>query len=329
MMKNFINKHWKLILVAFLTLIFLLLAGNLESHTLDNFDKSIYNFIQLSHCSFMTLFFKIITFLASSAFLIILCILILLFNKKKKDSILIVFNLVNTVIINVVLKQIFSRERPIDLMLIEESGFSFPSGHSMAAMTFYGFIIYLIWQNKWKKKNKVISSVLLSLLIVLIGTSRIYLGVHYASDVLAGFIISLIYLILYTFIVSKYKLMKSDKQPIWKSFGYAFSGIKTNLLTERNLLIHVCFMALVIVAGFALKISVLEWLICIILFGLVISLELVNTAIEVVVDICMPDINPKAKLAKDTAAGAVLISAISAAIIGLIIFLPKIINLWR
>lgn len=323
------KKHWKLIVVTILTLIFLLLAINLESHILDNFDKNIYNFIQIFHCSFMTTFFKIITFLASSSFLICLCILILFFNKNKKDSILIVFNLTNTVIINVILKQIFSRERPIDLMLIEESGFSFPSGHSMAAMTFYGFIIYLIWQNKWSKKKKVFSSIILSTLIFLIGTSRIYLGVHYASDVIAGFIVSLIYLILFTFVVSHYKLMKSDKQPLWKSFGYAFAGIKTNLAKERNLLIHVCFMLLVIVAGFLFQISMTEWLICIILFGIVISLELVNTAIETVVDICMPDINPKAKLAKDTAAGAVLVVAISSAIIGLIIFIPKIIGLWR
>ena len=83
-------------------------------------------------------------------------------------------------------------------------------------------------------------------------------------------------------------------------------------------------MIFVIIMGIILKISTTEWCICIILFGLVISLELLNTAIETVVDIAMPEINEKAKKAKDISAGAVLIVAIGAAIIGLMIFIPKI-----
>lgn len=88
-------------------------------------------------------------------------------------------------------------------------------------------------------------------------------------------------------------------------------------------------MILVIIAGFTLKISNIEWCICITLFGLVISLELVNTAIEIVVDIVMPDINEKAKKVKDISAAAVLISAINSAIIGLIIFIPKLLTLFK
>lgn len=83
-------------------------------------------------------------------------------------------------------------------------------------------------------------------------------------------------------------------------------------------------MVLVIISGFWLNITITEWCICITLFGLVISLELVNTAIETVVDIAMPEKNEKAKKAKDISAAAVLISAICSAIIGLIIFIPKI-----
>lgn len=85
-------------------------------------------------------------------------------------------------------------------------------------------------------------------------------------------------------------------------------------------------MLLVIVCGFTFKISTTEWLICILLFGFVITLELMNTAIETAIDICKPEINPKAKLAKDTAAGAVLVVAIVAVVVGIIIFGPKIIN---
>ena len=86
-------------------------------------------------------------------------------------------------------------------------------------------------------------------------------------------------------------------------------------------------MVLVIISGFIFKISITEWTICIVLFGLVITAELINTAIETTVDIVMPEKNEKAKLAKDIVAGAVLVSAIASAIIGIIIFLPKILNI--
>ena len=109
------------------------------------------------------------------------------------------------------------------------------------------------------------------------------------------------------------------------SFKCASQGIIQAIKTERNVKIHITIMILVIIAGIVLKITKQEWITCIILFGLVIGGEMLNSAIETVVDIAMPEINPKAKFAKDVAAGAVLIFAISSAIIGLIIFIPKII----
>lgn len=115
-----------------------------------------------------------------------------------------------------------------------------------------------------------------------------------------------------------------NKKNIINSFKYAFEGIFSGLKTERNLKIHFSIMILVIILGIILKISKVEWMICIILFGLVISLELVNTAIENTVDLITEEKNPKAKISKDVAAGAVLVSAISSFIIGLIIFIPKI-----
>lgn len=85
-------------------------------------------------------------------------------------------------------------------------------------------------------------------------------------------------------------------------------------------------MFLVIAAGLVLHLSVTEWCICLVLFGLILSLELVNTAVESVVDLVTEERKPLAKVAKDTAAGAVLISAIMAAIIGCVIFVPKILD---
>ena len=114
---------------------------------------------------------------------------------------------------------------------------------------------------------------------------------------------------------------------IRNSFKYAIEGIWTSFKTERNMKIHIVIMILVIIAGIILKINKSEWIICIILFAIVIGSELFNTSIETIVDMVMPEKNEKAKIAKDVSAGAVLVVAIGAAIIGLVIFVPRILNI--
>ncbi|GAA6490816.1 MAG TPA: diacylglycerol kinase family protein [Candidatus Bariatricus faecipullorum] len=118
--------------------------------------------------------------------------------------------------------------------------------------------------------------------------------------------------------------MAGKKNPLYKSFGYAFEGIFAGIRKERNMKIHCAAAVLVVIAGAVLGISTTEWCICFLLFGLIMSLELVNTAVEAVVDLVTEEKKPLAKLAKDTAAGAVLIAAIMAAVTGVIIFLPKL-----
>lgn len=113
------------------------------------------------------------------------------------------------------------------------------------------------------------------------------------------------------------------KQPLYQSFRYAFEGIFTGIRKERNMKIHCLGVICVTAAGFFFDISATEWCICLILFGLILGLELANTAVEAVVDLVTEEKKPLAKLAKDTAAGAVLIAAIMAAFAGVIIFLPK------
>lgn len=120
--------------------------------------------------------------------------------------------------------------------------------------------------------------------------------------------------------------MEKKNKKLVNSFKCAIQGIIQAIKTERNVKIHITIMILVIISGIVFKIAKQEWITCIILFGLVISLELINSAIETTVDIAMPEINEKAKNAKDIAAGAVLVSAIASAIIGLTIFIPKIIE---
>ena len=124
--------------------------------------------------------------------------------------------------------------------------------------------------------------------------------------------------------MEKMEEFKKKRKKLRNSFKYAFEGVHRELKEEQNLKIHFLIMIVVVIAGIVYSISKIERMICIILFGLVITAELINTAIETTVDIAMPRKDEKAKLAKDVAAGAVLVCAITASIIGLIIFLPKI-----
>lgn len=128
--------------------------------------------------------------------------------------------------------------------------------------------------------------------------------------------------------ISKGKRKKYSIKRFFKSFVYAFQGIVSAFKTEQNLSVQTIVGILAIGLGFFLKLSTVEFVIVILTCGLVMALELVNTAIEYVVDMAMPEIHPLAKIAKDVAAGAVLITAITAFIVGLIVYLPKIIALF-
>lgn len=112
-----------------------------------------------------------------------------------------------------------------------------------------------------------------------------------------------------------------------KSFGYAFKGIDDVIKHEPNMKIHVVVAILVVIMAFILKVSNIEWIILVLLIGAVLAAETINTTIENLVDMYTKEYDEKAKIVKDTAAGTVLILAITSAIIGLIIFIPKIIYL--
>ena len=124
----------------------------------------------------------------------------------------------------------------------------------------------------------------------------------------------------------KVKGLKLDKKRLINSFKYAFEGILQAYVGEQNLKIHTVIAILVIIFGFILKISYTEWLVCLVLIGLVLMAEFFNTSIEYLVDLVSPEIHPLAKATKDTASAGVLMMAIISAIIGLIIFVPKLIS---
>lgn len=209
--KVFVKKNFKW-LVAFICLIsFLALAKEVYNKEIMQGDiigyKIISNFL-LSDS--VTKIAKIVTNLGNAIFLISLTLVLFSLIKNKMIGISIMFNLAIISGLNILLKDILQRSRPTEYRLIDETGYSFPSGHSMISMAFYGFLIYLIYKNIKNKYLKWSLIYLLSIIIFTIGISRIYLGVHYTSDVLAGFLISISYLIVYINIINYH--IKMQKQ---------------------------------------------------------------------------------------------------------------------
>ena len=202
--KEFIIKNLKWIILFICLIGFLALAEDVFNKEIMNGDIVGYKIVsQFFVLGFATPVAKFITNFGGAVFLIATAVLLLILIKNKKIGVSICINLVLITALNQLLKQILQRPRPTEYRIIEESGYSFPSGHSMVSMAFYGYIIYLIYKYVENKYVKWILISLLSVLICLIGVSRIYLGVHYTSDVLAGFFVSISYLIIYIIAVNK------------------------------------------------------------------------------------------------------------------------------
>lgn len=164
---------------------------------MNTLDNKIYEVLIKMLSPEMTAVMTFISFLGSAIALIIMTIAFIFLIKNKKYSKLIALNLILVFVLNRILKWIIRRPRPERLQLVLEKGYSFPSGHSMVAFGFYGFLIYLIYKNFENKKIRYPLIVALSLLILFIGISRIYLGVHYVTDVIGGFIFAFLYLVVF------------------------------------------------------------------------------------------------------------------------------------
>lgn len=207
--KEITKKNFKW-LVLFIALIgFLALAEDVFNKEIMNGDIIGYKIISTFLISdFATPIAKFITNFGGAIFLITLTVILVILIKNKKIGLSIFSNLVIITVLNQLLKRILQRPRPTEFRIIEETGYSFPSGHSMVSMAFYGYLIYLIYKYVENRYVKWTSIVLLSILICTIGVSRIYLGVHYTSDVLGGFLVSISYLILFISTVNKFFIEK-------------------------------------------------------------------------------------------------------------------------
>mgnify|MGYP004644924899 FL=1 len=203
--KEFIVKNLKWIILFIGLIGFFALAEDVFNKEIMNGDIIGYKIVSRFLISdFTTPIAKFITNFGGAIFLITLTITLFILIRNKKIGLSIFSNLVIITILNQLLKRILQRPRPTEYRIIEETGYSFPSGHSMISMAFYGYLIYLIYKYAKNKYIKWTSIILLSILICSIGISRIYLGVHYTSDVLGGFLISISYLIIYISVVNKF-----------------------------------------------------------------------------------------------------------------------------
>ena len=199
-----------ILLIISCIIIFCIILINVLNGNIQNFDSRIYSFITSFRSNFMDMFFRIITRFGDEEILILIALACFIFIKNRKIGLSIVINLASVGLLNHILKEIIQRPRPpIEFRMVQESSYSFPSGHAMASLAFYGLIIYYL--SRYIKNNKIrnFSCIGLSVLIFFVGISRIYLGVHFASDVLAGFLISFVYLVLYiTFILKLFRIME-------------------------------------------------------------------------------------------------------------------------
>ena len=202
--KELIKKNLKWVVLFICLVGFLALAEDVFNKEIMNGDIIGYKLISTFLISdFVTPIAKFITNFGGAIFLSIATVMLFLLIKNKKIGLSIISNIVIITILNQLLKRILQRPRPTEFRIVEETGYSFPSGHSMVSMAFYGYLIYLIYRYIKNKYIKWSLIVLLSILICLIGISRIYLGVHYTSDVLGGFLLSISYLVVYISLIKK------------------------------------------------------------------------------------------------------------------------------
>lgn len=202
-------KDKKNIVIIVLSLLFVILCILVKLDLLSNIDESVYKFITSNMNDTTTNIYKVITFFGSTIFMVGLCVLLLvlfIILKKNIYGYIISGTLIFSTIMNNVIKVIIRRERPI-YMIVRETTFSFPSGHTMASVSMYGILIYLINKSNMNKKLKIILSIILGMIPLMVATSRIYLGAHYFSDILGAIMLASIVLLISTKYIKDKKII--------------------------------------------------------------------------------------------------------------------------
>lgn len=203
-MKNKIDK--KVVALIILVIVFIIIAMLVCLDTTNVFDTTITNFIHRNISGEIHKILEVITFVGGVKFLplfVLFICLVLVLKRKRNCAELLLFNSLLSTIAYIVLKNIIQRPRPSIFLFITETGYSFPSGHATNNMAFYGMLIYLSSKTIKDKKVKIFTITLLSLWIVIMGITRIYFNVHYPSDVIAGYVLGSICILISLIIETK------------------------------------------------------------------------------------------------------------------------------
>ena len=187
--KDFLRENFEWIIFTVCIIAFAIVTTLVTVREEVSIDASIYEKVNYISSNRMTIIAKILTELGSFKVISLLTAVSFLTIKNKKIGIKVFINILIIALINQIIKFIIRRERP-DYRMIEQRGYSFPSGHSMGAMGFYGFYIYLAYKCLDNKKLKAFIIAFLATIIISIGITRIYLGVHYPTDVIGGFLVT-------------------------------------------------------------------------------------------------------------------------------------------
>lgn len=195
---NYKIKYQYMLISWFLLILYLYIFSK---GYLTSVDNAVYHFISSFQSLEITSIMLAITFFGSTVAVVVICLICIII--KRNMGILISLNVALMTICNQIIKYYVARERPSVLRLVVENSYSFPSAHAMVSLTLFGMIAYLLW-DQYK-----IASFLLIILIFFIGVSRIYLGVHYASDVIGGYLFALAYLTTIIPILKYHKILPS------------------------------------------------------------------------------------------------------------------------
>ena len=206
-MNNKTKNIIKWILCAITAILAIVNTINVKNGKILELDLNIYKFFSENIINDkLTPILKVITHIGGEKIVLVLAVLAIILIKGLKNKLFLLTGVVGTAGLNVILKHIIQRKRPNINRLIPEEGYSFPSGHSMMSMAFYGMLIFLIFKYVKNTALKWTLIVILTILLSTIGITRIYLGVHYPSDVIGGFLVSLTYLFILTEIYNKVKI---------------------------------------------------------------------------------------------------------------------------
>ena len=195
-----VRQNWRLLVVLGCLGVFLVLLEDVLDGDLMRIDAWAYHLIvERLRAPWLTPVMASISSLATPIVLIVMLLVIAAFAPGRRPGWCCAVNLVLVTLLNAGLKVLIARPRPDEaIRLVAETGFSFPSGHSMVSMAFFGLIIWMVWHYEGDRVQRLLLCSAFSLVVLAVGFSRIYLGVHYASDVLGGFCASLIWLAFYT-----------------------------------------------------------------------------------------------------------------------------------